>query len=382
MSDDGTPATAEWLDTASSLPTVIGFAEATELLNDSRLQVEYHKLFEAAGASRGRAGAAGQRSLLNLNGEEHKRLRAAVAPGFRPRSVDRIRPFAQDTAQELLAQIPSSRAFDFMEHFAKPYIERTTGEYIGFPLSDLDALSKPLALMTEAVADLSNRASEFDAGCTELLDYAMEALHARRKLPSDDVLGDLSRLIKTGTIDELFAANLVVTLLSAGLEPTIFQLGLLIEELHHLPDVWDRLASDDSQLGPVLEELLRLRSTNQSVVRSIKTDVNQHGCQFAAGSQVRINIATANHDCRRFARPDAFDVEANRGSHLAFGFGPHHCLGAPLVRAQLQEALRVLGTHLLCPTVLNVKSKKGHGIIGPLELTIEIARRDGSRLSA
>jgi cytochrome P450 len=373
--ENSTPSTDIWLDGKSPFPSVHGYEEAAELLNDSRLHVDYQSLFVAAGASQGRAGAAGKRSLLNLNGEEHRRLRSEIASGFRPRSVDRVRPFCRATAEELLHELPCAEPFEFMQRFAKPYIERTTGQYIGFPLADIDSLSKPLALMAEAIADLANRASDFDAGCTELLDYATEALLARRDEPTDDVLGQLSRLIKSNAIDELFAANLIVTLLSAGLEPTIFQLGLLVEEFSKLPTVWNSVASDDSLAPRVLEELLRFRSTNQGVARCVHEEVTQHQVHFEKGSNIIINIAGANHDPRRFARPDAFDIDANRGSHLAFGFGPHHCLGAPLVRAQLQEALQVLAAQLVCPVVLNVKTKKGQGLTGPMELIIEIERR-------
>ena len=102
------------------------------------------------------------------------------------------------------------------------------------------------------------------------------------------------------------------------------------------------LAANNDLVPAVLEELLRLRSTNQGVVRSIDKDVALQGVHFKKGSQLLVNIAAANQDCRRFAKPDSFDLAANRGSHLAFGFGPHHCLGAPLVRAQLQEAITVL----------------------------------------
>jgi cytochrome P450 len=373
--DDKTRATDEWLDLSTYLPSITGFAQASELLNDPRLKADYHSLFAAVGASQGRAGEAGKRSLLNLNGEEHKRLRSKVAPEFRPRSVDRIRPFAHNTAHSLFRELPESQFFDFMCLFAKPYTERTTGEYIGFPATDLDSLTLTIDQINEAVGDLANRASDFDAGCTELLDYAIQALIERRDRPTDDVLGHLAQLLATSEIDELFAANLIVTLLAAGLEPTILQMGLIVEEFSKRPEVWDMLAANNDLVPAVLEELLRLRSTNQGVVRSIDKDVALQGVHFKKGSQLLVNIAAANQDCRRFAKPDSFDLAANRGSHLAFGFGPHHCLGAPLVRAQLQEAITVLVNEAHCPRVINVHSKTGTGLVGPLKLIIEMTSR-------
>ena len=92
--------------------------------------------------------------------------------------------------------------------------------------------------------------------------------------------GHLAQLIATSEIDELFAANLIVTLLSAGLEPTILQMGLIVEEFSKRPEVWDMLAANNDLVPAVLEELLRLRSTNQGVVRSIDKDVGATGRPF------------------------------------------------------------------------------------------------------
>jgi cytochrome P450 len=262
-----------------------------------------------------------------------------------------------------------------MRDFAKPYIEQTTGQYIGFSTEDIEALSKPLTAMAEAITDLHNRASEFDAAGTELLDYATEALMQRRSAPTDDVIGYIATKIESGAVDELFAANLVVTLLSAGLEPTILQMGILLQELSSLPDVWDEIASSPKRTPLVLEELLRLRSTNQGVVRCVYEDTEQHTMQFQKGTNVIVEIGKANHDPRRFPQPDEFNIQANKGAHLAFGFGPHHCLGAPLVRAQLQESLEVMAFILSCPRIIGVRSKTGQGLSGPLELTVEMESR-------
>ena len=369
------PEQDEWLDRNTLFPTVYGFEEGAALLNDPRMKVEYHNLFSAAGACKGRAEIIGKRTLLNLNGEEHKRLRGEVAAEFRPRMVDRIRKYARATAIQTLQELPTSQPFDFMRHFAEPYIKKTTAEYIGFPLADLDALDGALALVAAAGADLHNRAGDFDAGCIELLDYAIPMLRDRIDNPTDDALGYLAQSIKSGAVDEGFAGSFVVTLLSAGLEPTIFQLGLMVDELSKLADVWNGVASGELEIALVLEELLRFRSTNQGAARCADAEVTQHGVRFRKDSKVIISIVAANHDPRRFACPDSFDVDANKGSHLAFGFGPHHCIGAALVRAQLQEALGVLAAELVCPEVVGVQSQTGQGLNGPLELIVEVERR-------
>jgi cytochrome P450 len=357
------------------MPWVRGYEEAAKLLNDPRLKTDYISLFQAAGANQGLAGEAGRRSLLNLHGQEHKRLRSEIAPEFRPRAVDRVRPFARSAAQELMRTFPDAQAFDFMRDFATPYIEQTTAHFLGIPVDDMSLLTGPLAQMSEAVLDLRSRARDFDEGAEQMVTYAMKSLQARRDNPTDDVIGRLTEMVTAGAIDELFAANLVGTVLSAGLEPTILQLGLIIEELGLRPDIWDGLAEDPSRVPGVLEELLRYRSTNPGVVRCFEEDVTQRGVTFEKGSQVHISIAGANHDARRYGRPEEFDVGANSGSHMAFGFGPHHCLGAPLVRVQMQEALYALTPALRPPVTVKTKKKEGQGLAGPVRLVIETTRR-------
>ena len=369
------PGPDEWIDLDKPFPTVCGFEEATVVLNDSRMKAEYHQLFSAAGACQGRAEIIGQRTLLNLNGEEHRRLRGKVASEFRPRRVDRIRPFAQAIAARILQELPESQPFDIMQEFALPFIEKTTAKFLGVPLSDMEALGKSLELVKAGGADMHKRAKDFDNGCLELYDYALQALRDRFDHPTDDTLGHVSQQLKSGAIDEGFAGTFVVSLLSAGIEPTAFQLGILVEELAGLTHVWDGVALGDLKIPSVVEELLRFRSTNQGAARRVGETMDIKDFRFQKNATVIVSITAANHDPRRFQRPEYFDTEANKGSNLAFGFGPHFCIGAPLARAQLQEALKVLATELHCPTVIDVRSQNGNGLVGPLELTVAIKRR-------
>ncbi|NQX87845.1 MAG: cytochrome P450 [Halioglobus sp.] len=365
-----------WLDRRARLDWIRGYAEAAKLLNDPRLKTDYFSLFLAAGANQGLAGEAGKRSLLNLHGLEHRRLRSEIAPVFRPRAVDRMRPFARATAERLLADCPDSKPFDFMAAFTHPYIAHTTAHFLGIPMADVAQLTAALNLMSEAVLDLKNCAHDLDKGAEQLLAYARASLRKREIQPSKDVIGTLSEMVSAETIDELFAANLIVTVLSAGLEPTILQLGLIIEELALRPVVWDSMATDTASTPQIIEELLRYKSTNPGVVRRFEETVEHDNIRFPKGARVHISIDSANHDARRYTKPQQFDVEANTGSHMAFGFGPHHCLGAPLVRMQMQEALRALTPRLHCPEVTGAEQKKGDGLTGPVRLNVKVQRRE------
>jgi cytochrome P450 len=150
----------------------------------------------------------------------------------------------------------------------------------------------------------------------------------------------------------------------------------MIEVMSEQPELWDALGVEARDPAPVIEEVLRLRPTNHQVNRQIAESFEYDGARFHEGEQVIMRLEAANHDRCRFANADEFDLEANDGAHVAFGFGPHYCLGAALARAQLQEALRTLAERLTCPAVLESVPKPEGGIVGPARLLISFTPRD------
>lgn len=369
------PDEATWLDRSGFFPVAKGFPEATDLLNQPRLHADFVGLFKAAGAGSGIVGDVLASSLLSINGDEHKRLRSVVAGDFTPRAAERIRSFAQRSADDLLQDLPTGGTWELIESFAAPFVTRTTCEYVGFDTDEVARCAASLDLIAEAVQDLHGRAHEWDEGITDLVAQATEALRRRREHPTGDVLSGIGAAVDAGEIPELIAVTLVITLLSAGQEPTTFQLGLMVMTLCEHPAVWDGVGSGERALPGVVEEALRYRSTNRGVDRRAAGPFTCAGTRFSGGQRLVIDLAAANHDPRRFAAPEHFDVERNAGSHLAFGFGPHYCLGAALARVQMQEALRSLTTRLHCPEVVDVTNVAGGGLAGPTRLQLNVAAR-------
>lgn len=364
-----------WLDRSFPFLVVDGYQEATALLNEPCMHADFDGLLKAAGASTGVL--QGQpSSLLSLNGEEHKRTRAVIANEFTPRASERIRPFAKDVAEDLVSSFTGAGRCEFMEQFASPFVARTTCEYVGFSLDDLAVLSPALDLVARASRDIAEHLDGWHDGMTALAGYSTATLEARRHRPADDLLSRLAAKVDGDLLSQDVAVTLIVTLLTAGLEPTAFQLGLMLIVLSDEEEVWNALWAGQADLPGVVEESLRYRSTNQRAERRVARSFDHDGFTFPEGKRVLIELASSNHDPRRFAAPNRFAPDANKGSHLAFGFGPHYCLGAALARVQLQESLRALTARLSSPTAHEAEFAEGSGLAGPLSLLMTFSGRD------
>ena len=180
------------------------------------------------------------------------------------------------------------------------------------------------------------------------VDAYMEEQIGRLRLERTDCLG--TRLIEAHDAgDRLTDAELVSlfeTLLIAGAESTRNQLtfGLYLFTKH--PDQWRMLAHDPGLAGAATEELLRFRSPFIGTGRVAREDVELNGITIAEGDYVILSLPSANHDPAKYSNPGRFDITRFSGSgvpaQLSFGHGPHICIGAPLARVELQEALRML----------------------------------------
>jgi cytochrome P450 len=155
----------------------------------------------------------------------------------------------------------------------------------------------------------------------------------------------------------------------------------MVSVLAEVPLEWELVASDPGRAPAVIEEVLRFRSTATSVGRTAIEDLEIDGVKVAKGSRVMGYLWGANHDPAAFSAPERLDVDGNRANpQLAFGHGAHHCLGAALARAELQEALVALTSAVECPEILpGATFLPPLGINGPLSLPISVKARGRTR---
>jgi hypothetical protein len=361
-------------------PAVLGHEALRELLVDGRLAPSFSDFLKLLGITSGPFYEWMRISPLEMDGEPHKRWRQLMSRAFTPRSVERLRPFLRGESERLIAGFADAGRVEFVGAFARKLPSLGLCELIGVPAEDRDGfaawadtigLGFNFAMVAERIGDI-------DAALVALLAYAERLVAERRREPRDDLVTRIAQAAdEDGGITEEQIRGSVAGLVFAGHETTKNQLGWMIHVLSQIPAEWDRVAREPEHAGAVIEEVLRLRSTVTSVGRTAKEALELGGVHVARGARVIGHLWGANRDPAAFPKPEAFDAEANRGSpQIAFGHGPHHCLGAALARAELQEALVALTRTLTCPRVEEGATYLPPvGITGPLTLPIAFSRR-------
>ncbi|WP_329179224.1 cytochrome P450 [Streptomyces sp. NBC_01477] len=278
-------------------------------------------------------------SVLAADPPEHTRLRKLVAAAFTARRAEEIRRNVARTVDELLdglaAQSPPA---DLVPLFARPLPLAVICDLLGVPRQDggrLDAWCDTLRSLT------ANSDTEVTAAVGEMTGYLAGLVTAKRRHPADDVLSALIAARDEG--DRLSQGELVsfgLVLFTGGYGTTADRLAGSVHLLLEDPARYGRLRDEPALIPRAVEELLRYAQTNvQANLRVATEAVDIGGVTIAEGEAVMAVNSSANHDESVFEHPGLVDFDRERNPHLAFGHGVHHCVGAPVARVQLQEAL-------------------------------------------
>jgi cytochrome P450 len=283
------------------------------------------------------------KNIINVNGDDHRRLRNLVNPALAPRAIDRYRPAMRRFLEQLL---PTDGGFEFIADFAKPYPSMVIAEVMGAPVEDAPRLhhwSNWIQRQFDATSLMVERPL-IEEAVAEFYAYEDELISARRARPADDLITDLIHAEEEGdrlSDDEL--RNLVLNILVGGVDTSQSQLAHAVRLLADHPDQWEVLRTDPRGLAlQAVEEALRYEPITPLTARITIADVEHRGVTFPAGTIVLVSAWHAN---RHSLEPDSFDITGDRPRSrvLTFGAGIHYCVGANLARAEMQEALAFLG---------------------------------------
>ncbi len=287
------------------------------------------------------------RPFLFLDPPDHTRLRRLVTKAFTPKTVERLRPRVQQLVDELLDARVGTGTVELVEDLAYPLPVQVISELLGVPPEDHERFKgwstdlarglDPDFILPEDVLAKRNEAIEaFSA-------YFLELIAERRREPQDDLLSALVDAEDTG--DRLTERELLSTctlLLVAGHETTVNLIANGALALVRHPDELRRLRDDDTVARSAVEELLRFDPPVQLTSRVALEDIEVGGATLAKGSMAVLLLGSANRDPAAFPDPDRLDLGRTDNHHLAFGFGTHFCLGAPLARLEGEVALTTL----------------------------------------
>jgi cytochrome P450 len=327
---------------------VLRHQEVQALLNHRQFRTPAADLLAMQGFGQGMMADAMRSFLLNTEGANHDRVRRLVTRAFTTSSVDAFRPRMRAIVYELLDAQAGRDEIDFMADFANRYAWQILCEFVGIPAGALMKIQKwnaDIGLMFGL--SVAEHAPNIEAALTGLYAFVDELAAQLRQSPGNDLLSALvnadSSDLLTG--DELHA--MAITLMSAGSGTVTNQLGNAIVTLSQHPEQWQRLAAEPALVPQAVEELIRFNpSVILGVPRVASDDLSWNGLEIQRGAFFLPIVGSANRDALVFERADSFDItrKAERGQpgHLAFGGGIHHCLGAVLARAELQEALPIL----------------------------------------
>lgn len=281
-------------------------------------------------------------TMMHTDPPEHTWYRHAVAEGFRPSRVRALEPDVRSRAQRLVAGLPRGEQVDVVPALAAPLPMMMVASLLGLPEAEWRRF---LACSDAVVPGASEAGPEERARLVAELDDLLRSHIARRRArPADDYVSDLLGWSEDGrTLDDDAVHMIVNQLLIAGNETTRNLVSGGLVALAGSPEQWHRLRDDRSLVPTAVEELLRWTSPVVAFMRTATVDVELSGQLVRAGDPVLMLYASANRDAAEFG-PDAGSLDVGRrpNHHLAFGFGPHVCVGAALARLEARAVLDAL----------------------------------------
>ena len=284
--------------------------------------------------------------FLFLDPPDHTRLRKLVSKAFSPRVVRALEPEIVRLVDALLDKVEESGSFEVIADLAYPLPVAVICRLLGVPIEDepqFSAASTILAQGLDPFIAFTGQAQgieeRLEAGLW-LRGYLRDLLQQRRSQPGDDLMSGLIAVEESG--DQLTEEEIVATcnlLLVAGHETTVNLIANAVLAMLRHREHWTALSRDPERASAIVEETLRYDPPVQLVGRVAGADMTINGLDVPRGDIMMLLLAAAHRDPAVNERPDEFDPDRSTIRHLAFGLGPHFCLGAPLARMEAAVAL-------------------------------------------
>jgi cytochrome P450 len=277
-----------------------------------------------------------------VDGPYHLALRHALAPFFSPGAVEKMQPFMEEQAHQFLDQKVADGQMDLVLDYANPVPAILTMKLMGLPYDNWHLYAN-LFHSVMAVPQDSPEYINAIAKVPEMMQGVLEYAAGRRAKPEDDLTSFLIQFEFDGhrlTDEQLL--NIIWNLIGGGVDTTTSLTALTLLHLGTHPELRQQLIDRPELYRTATDEFLRYFSVNQTLSRTVTRDVELNGQRLRKNDRVVISWLAANHDEQEFERADEIILDRSPNRHLAFGLGPHRCIGSHLARLMSEVMVKAV----------------------------------------
>jgi cytochrome P450 len=343
-----------WLAQTSFGYAITEYRAARELIvHEDKLRMGLTEIADHMGARGTPWGRFIADNIESQTGPAHKRLRGAVASFFTPGKVKAHRPMMRETMADLLDQWVPRGNFDF-EEFISFYPISVMCRMLGASPEVIPRLRDSLEALGLAFSMDRSLLPLLDTSVGILDAFVRDLVAERRANPSSeegDLLDGLIRVTDEGQMDDEELFSLLIFLFGAGYDTSKNVLTMMMHTLVDWPKVYERCADDPDYCRKVMNETMRWHSPASSM-RHVERDFAFRDVLLTAGTVILMPWSVLGRDPTAVAEPDVFDPDRPEGSpHMAFGAGPHICLGQFIAKAQIEEGLHLMAQRMHRPRI-------------------------------
>lgn len=270
---------------------------------------------------------------INLDPPAHTKYRQPLQKVFSPKTIAGLRDSIRALASELIDAVKDKGRCEFMADIAEPLPVKVFLKMLGLPL---DRMAEYRALVKEHLAAIDSDRAAAIQRLQRIAAAMRDVMLERKENPQDDILSMLWQIRvddKETTLADM--ENYGVLLFIAGLDTVMNGMGLAMRGLARDLELQRQLRENPKLIGNAVEEMLR-RYTFTVPMRIVKKEVELEGARMMPGDIVKLFLPAADLDPKEFPEPEKYDLNRENNVHIAFGVGPHRCLGSHLARVELQ----------------------------------------------
>ncbi|NWG45846.1 MAG: cytochrome P450 [Alphaproteobacteria bacterium] len=288
--------------------------------------------------------------MVFSNGAVHQRRRAPLARAFAHRMMEAMRPTVAALANRLIDEVKADGEMDLLEHYSATIPAHTVCSILGVPEEDIPHFFGWAKSTARGISWFRDEDfPEINRTAGEMIDYVARTLDDRRKAPREDFLTQYVKM--TEEAGELSPEEIVIQiagLILAGSDTTRTGITATLSLLLQHKEQWKAVLADESLLSAAVNEGIRFDPPVGAVPRVTLEPVELDGYTINPGQVILLSLVSSLRDPAAYSDPERFDISRTDHPrwHLAFGSGPHRCIGEALARVEMEEALRALGRRL------------------------------------